>query len=137
MNGHDIALGYKGLHEVKDTSQLRKLFTQADASINIDPSNAPWCAAFINACEKLAGKNPPMKLNARSFLQYGAKIDLKNAKRGDIVIFSRGGSTWQGHVAYLDGIEPDGIIRTLGGNQSDSVSIGWYRAERLLGVRRS
>ena len=132
MVGYEIAKKYKGLHEVRDNRTLRKILT-------VDPADTAWCADFVNFCEHEVGHPGTGRLLARSFLKYGKPIELKNAKKGDIIILGRGGSAWQGHVAYLDGIEQvDGktLIRTLGGNQSNSVSISWYPIERLLGIRR-
>lgn len=135
MSGYGIALQYINLHEVKDNAKLAQFMKKYKVSIN--PATTPWCAAFINACERASGNPGNGKLNARSFLTYGRKVTSKDVRKGDIVIFSRGGSTWQGHVAYFDGFENKGrIIRTLGGNQSDKVCIGWYDARRLLGFRR-
>lgn len=135
MSGYKIAKSMIGLHEVKDNRVIKSFLKTAGVANAIDPAQTAWCAAFVNACEKAIGNAGTMQLNARSYLKYGSPVDLKNAKAGDIVVFSRGGSSWQGHVAYFDGIE-NGLIRTVGGNQSDSVSVGWYSKDRLLGVRR-
>lgn len=147
MAGYDEAKKYLGKHETKDRQFLINLFKSE--GINVDPSTTPWCAYFVNLCEKLAGNPGNGRANARSFLTYGQLVydrdkklgNLANVKRGDIVVFERGGSTWQGHVAYVDGIETgkygEKLVRTLGGNQADSVSIGWYPVSRVLGVRRA
>lgn len=137
MSGYDELKKMLGKHEVRNKKELMAwLKSEAvKGDIAIDPSTTAWCAAAVNAAERAAGNKGNGKLNARSFLTYGTPIKLKDAKKGDIVIFERGGSTWQGHVAYLDGIEGN-TIRTLGGNQSDAVTIGWYPKSRLLGIRR-
>lgn len=150
MTGHEIAYKYIGLHEAKNNEQIREFLKKysVKGDIAIDPANTAWCAAFVNACERASGNTGNGKLNARSFLTYGTMVydkdkklgNYKQAIPGDIVIFERGGSTWQGHVAYFRGFDKssDGkiLVRTLGGNQSDSVSVGWYDVRRLLGVRR-
>lgn len=143
VRGYDIAREKLGLHEVRNTHELVDFFKKnsVNGDIRIDPSRTPWCAAFVNACERAAGCKGTGSCLARSFLKYGIKVDkIEDARAGDIVIFKRGGSTWQGHVAYLDGIDKDKygntLVRTVGGNQSDSVSIGWYHLNRLIGIRR-
>jgi uncharacterized protein (TIGR02594 family) len=139
MLGIDFAKKYLKYHEVKDRTKLTEILKKYSikGDLNIDPSTTPWCAAFVNAMERAVGNPGNGKLNARSFLTYGHPIEgLKFARRGDILVFSRGGSTWQGHVTYLDAIEPNGLLRCLGGNQSDSVSVGWYPKSRLIGIRR-
>jgi len=141
MTGYEIAKSYLGYHENKNTSMLDNFIGQyLPAWKGLHVNTTAWCAAFVNACERQAGKKGTGQLNARSFLNYGTTVDLLKAQPGDIVIFSRGGSSWQGHVAYYDGLETSEgrtLIRTIGGNQSDSVSRGWYSTERLLGIRRS
>ncbi len=136
MTGYEIAKTMLGLHEVKDNAKIRQFLLKEGKDLDIDVSTTPWCAAFVNACERKAGNLGTGKLNARSFLAYGIDVPFKDVKKGDIAIFARGGSSWQGHVAYVDGIESNGLVRTLGGNQGDAVSIGWYHSDRLLAVRR-
>lgn len=140
MTGYEIAKTKLGLHENKDTADLdRYIAKYVSAWKGLHVNTTAWCAAFVNACEREAGNKGTGLLNARSFLTYGMPVKLEQAQPGDIVVFSRGGSTWQGHVAYYDGIEISNgrtLIRTIGGNQSDSVSRGWYGSERLIGIRR-
>jgi uncharacterized protein (TIGR02594 family) len=138
MTGYEWLKSHLGLHEVKDRKAIIALLRQyaEDGDILIDPSDTPWCAAIVNAAERAAENPGTGRLNARSFATYGKPVpSLKDARKGDIVVFTRGGSSWQGHVAYFDGLEGD-IIRTLGGNQSNSISYGWYKKDRLLAIRR-
>ena len=93
-----------------------------------------WCSAFVNCMIEdatlLEGTN---NVAARSWLAFGKPI--KNPVRGCIVVFSRpNNGPNSGHVAFF--LKKTGsTIRVLGGNQSDSVSIGDYPASRLLGYR--
>ena len=94
-----------------------------------------WCAAFVGAMLARSGVKPTGKLNARSYLDWGAPVERKDAKPGDVVIFERG-TGWQGHVGFL--VKDGGVlINTLGGNQSDAVNIKGYQASKLLGIRRA
>lgn len=136
-SGYNIALDYLKDHEVHDNLKLKAFFRKyaKNGDIDINPATTPWCAAFVNACERAVGKPGTGMLNARSFLKYGRIIQLHEAKRGDIVIFTRGSNSVQGHVAYFDGID-GAYIKTLGGNQNDSVCFSLYSKFRLLGIRR-
>lgn len=137
MTGYKIAKTMLGFHENKHTKQLDEFINKrVSAWKGLHVNSTPWCAAFVNACEREVGNKGTGLLNARSFVKYGQPVDIRNTKPGDIVVFSRGGSVWQGHVAYVDGVER-GLIRTLGGNQSDSVSIGWYPINRVIAIRRA
>lgn len=95
-----------------------------------------WCAAFVGAMLKKAGLAHTGKLNARSYLDWGEPVAIEDARAGDVVVFSRGNPAgWQGHVAFLVGIDGD-RIEVLGGNQANQVSIKSYPMDRLLGIRR-
>ena len=95
-----------------------------------------WCAAFVGAMLKRAGMPHTGKLNARSYMDWGEPVDLKDAKKGDVVVFTRGNPNgWQGHVAFFE--EDAGAhIKVLGGNQRNQVNVSKYPKSRLLGIRR-
>lgn len=95
-----------------------------------------WCAAFVGAMLERSGVASTRKLNARSYLDWGKPVALDDAKQGDIVVFRRGNSAWQGHVGFYNG-HGDTKITVLGGNQSNRVSNAAYPISRLLGVRRA
>jgi uncharacterized protein (TIGR02594 family) len=95
-----------------------------------------WCAAFVGAMLKRAGMKGTGKLTARSYLEWGTPVDRKDARPGDVVIFKRGNSSWQGHVAFF--VKDNGsTITVLGGNQSNAVNRKAYPAAQLLGIRRA
>lgn len=137
--GYNAALEFLNCHELHDTNRLRTFFRKysKNGDLDISPVTTPWCAAFVNACERMVGHPGTGLLNARSFLKYGVPVELKDARHGDICIFTRGSNSVQGHVAYFDSISNDGqFIRTLGGNQSDMVCFSLYSKYKLLGIRR-
>lgn len=118
---------YIGLHEVRDKEKLTKL-------LGFDPSETPWCAGFLNAIERQQGRAGTGELTARSYLKYGEAID--SPIRGDIVVFKRGNSSWEGHVAIFIH-RRNGNVYVLGGNQDNSVSLKNYPAKDVLGYRRT
>lgn len=144
MKGIEVMRKMEGWDEVNNFKQLTEFLESQshndDISINV--RTTPWCAAMINATERAAGNPGNGKLNARSFLNYGKHIELKDAKEGDIVVFERGTDGWSGHVAYY--INHGKVsIQHLGGNQwsqyrkaSDEVNIGFTPITKLLGIRR-
>jgi uncharacterized protein (TIGR02594 family) len=102
----------------------------------VEHDSVAWCAAFVGHCLEKAGLRSTRRLNARSYLDWGMPVDLADAQAGDIVVFSRGSKSWQGHVGFF--VKTAGaMIEVLGGNQSDAVSIQRYAKSRLLGVRRA
>jgi len=131
MPAHIIyASQYLNFSEKTNRSQLHRL-------TGVDPVRTEWCAAFVNAVlekNNIAGSN---SLAARSFLEWGESTD--QPQRGDIVVFTRGNSNWQGHVGfYLDTVEYNNKIyyMILGGNQDDKVSIMYYPKQLLIETRK-
>ncbi len=126
--------------EQADSQELMHLFktNSIKNDIALDPLHTPWCAAFVNLCERQAGHKGTGLVSARSFLNYGIDVPEEKAEEGDIVIFSRGNSSWQGHVTYFVRWNDDeGTVECLGGNQSDKVCIAAYPQDHILGIRRS
>ena len=130
------AASYLGFTERENRAELKE-FT------GVDPVHTEWCAAFVNAVlreSEIAGSESVSNypLTARSFLRWGTKVT--DPQPGDIVVFPRGNSSWQGHVGfYLKTIQISGVdyYMILGGNQDNKVSIVPYRASKALGIRRS
>jgi uncharacterized protein (TIGR02594 family) len=133
----DIARGYLGTREAAGPEN-NPLILQMYASVGADwveHDSVAWCAAFVGHCLERAGIRSTRKLTARSYLSFGEAVDLKDAREGDIVVFKRGNSSWQGHVAFYIA-DAGGRISVLGGNQGNAVTIAKYPKAALLGVRR-
>lgn len=102
----------------------------------VKDDSVAWCAAFVGAMLKRAGQKNTGSLLARSYLSWGEPVALADAQPGDIVVFKRGNSDWQGHVAFF--VKRDGaFLSVLGGNQRDAVNIARYPVASLIGVRRA
>lgn len=137
-NPSDYAEQYIGFHERRNREQLLEI-------LQIDPANTEWCADFVNGILALEGIpnlydiNHNYPLTARSFLQWGISISPEQIQKGDLVIFPRGNSSWQGHVGFyteskvVNGRE---YYVILGGNQSNQVGYELYKASDALDIRR-
>jgi len=127
---------YIGLQERTHRAELREL-------LEVDPVRTEWCAAFVNAILEIEGI-PSNNLHeypllARSFLDWGDKVETADIQRGDVVIFPRGTEGWKGHVGfYVDTQVVDGkeYWIVLGGNQSNEVRYDFYLPNRAIGIRR-
>jgi uncharacterized protein (TIGR02594 family) len=137
MTPYELAKKEVGTVEWAQGSNPKVLAYYRDAGHpEIKDDAVAWCAAFVGAMLKRAGIPNTGLLTARSYLKWGQPVMRKDAQTGDIVVFERGGSAWQGHVAFL--VKDNGDTMTiLGGNQRDSVSIATYKADDLLGIRRA
>ena len=121
------------MNEYQNRNQIKEL-------TGVDPVRTEWCAAFVNAILEVEGipgseSVSEYPLTARSFLSWGTPIDPQDIQKGDLVIFPRGNSSWQGHVGFFIQ-EYNGQWIILGGNQSNSVRYELYNPSRALGIRR-
>jgi len=102
----------------------------------VNDDETPWCAAFIGAMLDDAGLPHTGKLNARSYLDWGVDVDIRDALPGDVVVFWRGSpKAATGHVADYEYHTPT-LIGCLGGNQRNAVRVAEYDREQLLSIRR-
>lgn len=131
-----VALQQYGVKEMEGLNHSSTILQYAKESgfswVNDDET--PWCSIFMNWCAKQVGLERTKKANARSWLEVGETVT--NPEMGDIVIFRRGTSPIQGHVAIY--IKPNGkdFVYVLGGNQGNMVSISSYPAQSIIGYRR-
>ncbi len=103
----------------------------------VNDDETPWCAAFVGAMLKLSGYRFTGKLNARSYADTpsNTKVRERDAKPGDIVVFTRGSNGWSGHVGFFVK-QTELSILVLGGNQNNEVNERWYTKSRLIGIYR-
>lgn len=94
--------------------------------------SVPWCGLFAAIVMHLAGrpvvKDPLWALNWSKWGEDGGAPEL-----GDLVTFKRDGG---GHVGFVIGIDKEGYIHTLGGNQSDKVNIMRIALTRMHACRQ-
>ena len=129
----EAAWGYIGVRETAGkgaTAEIVGMFAKAGHA-EVSSDEVPWCAAFVGGCLKDASLPNTGSLLARSYLEYGTKLDAP--KVGAIAVFKRGAPP-SGHVAFVTGWG-NGSIRVLGGNQGDKVCEANYPLDSLLGLR--
>jgi uncharacterized protein (TIGR02594 family) len=114
-----------------ENPRIVALFRDAGhASVTKDET--AWCAAFCGACLERAGIRSTRSLMARSYLEWGARLDVP--RMGAIAVFSRGSDPALGHVGFYLG-EAGSDVVLLGGNQGNAVSVTRYPKSRLLALR--
>lgn len=128
-----VASEFVGYNEVSHRAELQEF-------MGIDPVQIEWCAAFVNSVLNTAGLSATESLLARSYTRWG--ISVAEPEPGDIMVFTRGRTAWQGHVGfYVETVRWDGVEYwvVLGGNQDQSVSYRLYPIDtpKLLAVRRA
>ena len=125
-----VASQYIDKSETKDRKELK-------AFLGVDPVKVEWCAAFANASLKRAGKEGTNSLMARSFLEYGTRVDTPQL--GDIIVFPRGENELFGHVGFYITekiIDKKLYYVILSGNQNNKVTLKLYKASNAIGMRR-
>lgn len=111
------------------------------------PDETPWCSSWLNALAWMLRLPRSKSAAARSWLEVGTPVTLRDAAPGyDVVIFERGSGPQPGpevtrgapgHVALFGGYdELTREILALGGNQGNEVSLARYPLNKLLGIRR-
>src|SRR6266513_1889172 len=96
----DTAKSHLGWQEVRDNKILREYFKKYWGH-DFNPAINPWCAVYANSVLAESGYVGTKLPNARSFLSFGKKVELKAIQPGDIMIFSRGKNSWEGHVTFF------------------------------------
>jgi uncharacterized protein (TIGR02594 family) len=96
----------------------------------IKDDETPWCAAFVGGCLEVVGIVSTRFEGARSYLQWGKRLDT--AEYGAIAVLGRAGG---GHVAFVVGRDSFDRIMLLGGNQNNAVNIAAFPTTRVLGYR--
>ena len=139
----DIAVHELGTAEIYgDNHNDRIIEYHQTTSLKATSDEVPWCASFVNWCLKKAGYQGTNSARARSFLAWGQEISLEEARRGDIVVLSRGShrnggvNPAFGHVGFFAGREQESVL-LLGGNQSNKVSLSPYPTHRIISIRRA
>jgi uncharacterized protein (TIGR02594 family) len=88
-----------------------------------------WCADFMNFVLRKAGGKGTRSRAARSFLDYGKKLD--GPRVGAIAIMSRRGAN-SGHVGVVRGTDGQGNPILVSGNHGHAVSQSIYPKGKVL-----
>jgi len=128
-------LGTKEFAGTPDNPKIIKYWNDAGLTNVADGQDeVPWCAAFVGAMLARANQPGSGGPNARSYSTWGRKI--LSPVLGCVVVFSRPPNPKQGHVGfYISSNKAERLIRIIGGNQSDSVSIADFSIDRIVSLR--
>lgn len=134
MKWLDTARDELGVSEISGKVARPRIleYFAAAGHAEVKSDETAWCSAFVNFCMEQNGIKGTMSLAARSWLRWG-----KPSKPvvGAVGIWPRGKAAWQGHVAIVEEVLSDGMVRVIGGNQGNSVSRKTYDPDKALGFR--
>lgn len=123
-----------GVREIpgkEDAPEILRYFRDA-GDTSVETEATPWCAAFLGAMLKRAGYAGTGSLLARSYLDWGDRLD--SPRFGAVAVLSRGDDPNAGHVGFVLS-DTNGKLYLLGGNQGDAVTVASFDRARLLGLR--
>jgi uncharacterized protein (TIGR02594 family) len=128
-------LGTKEFPGTPDNPRIIKYWVDANlAGVADGQDEVPWCAAFVGSMLHRANQQGSGKANARSYSTWGR--NLLSPVLGCVVVLSRPPNAWQGHVGfYVSSDRAKRLIRIIGGNQSDSVSVADFSIDRIVSLR--
>ena len=116
---HFVAMNELGVHEVSGgVAEARILDYTAHTQLDAQSDEVPWCSSFANYVVDTAGFQGTGSAAAASWREWGVR--LEQPILGCLVV-------WEHHVTFCD--HPDvsnGIVRCLGGNQSDAVKVSRF-----------
>lgn len=131
---------YIGTVEVKGTKHNPKIlaltvkaFAATGKKSWIHNDEIPWCGSYLGgvfAESGLGHKIPKEFYRAREWESAGTK--LTRPAYGCVVTFTRDGG---GHVGIVVGKTKAGMLKVLGGNQSDAVNIADFDPKRVTSYR--
>ena len=128
-----IARSYLGLKEIGVTNKHPTIDAWAKTLSGKWLIGQPWCGPFMAQVFKEAGlstKVPKEFFRAKAWESAGTKLD--KPAYGCVVTFTRDGG---GHVGIVVGKTKSGMLKVLGGNQSNAVTIQDFDPKRVTSYR--
>ena len=128
-----IARSYLGLTELGSTNKHPTIDVWAKSLSGKWLIGQAWCGTFMAQVFKEAGlstKVPKEFFRAKAWEAAGTKLD--KPAYGCVVIFTRDGG---GHVGFVVGKTKSGMLKVLGGNQSNAVTIQDFDPKRVTSYR--
>lgn len=129
-----IARGELGTKEIKGSQHNPRILEYLKTVGLGSNDETPWCAAFAAWCLKNSGQSiAGITGMAKSFATASSMKKISKLEYGAIVVYSRGTNSTSGHVGFCVGTK-GGRILTLGGNQSDAVTVGGQPSVKLHAI---
>ena len=128
-----VARSYIGLSEIKASNRHPTIDAWAKTLSGKWLLGQPWCGTFGAQVFKEAGlehKIPKEFFRAKAWENAGTKLD--KPAYGCVVTFTRDGG---GHVGFVVGKTKTGMLKVLGGNQSNAVNIADFDPKRVTAYR--
>jgi len=130
----DNARFFIGLNEAKDgdgdREEIKKMHKSAKQQFGPDTA---WCASFVSYVLQKSGVKISGSVRAKDFLNKGEKINKEELKKGDVIVYDRGGV--KGHIGFFTGKYKGNIPIIIAGNTSSEVK-EYAEKMPIVGYRR-
>ena len=132
----DIAAGMVGKTMSQNSDEIKGFISNGGVGLN--PSADAWCAAFVNSALAQSGVKGTDNQVANGFQTWGTEVPANSAKKGDVVIITRGKGAGEtgGHVGLATGNVDGNKIEIIAGNTSKSVKQYYVPIDQVM-VRRA
>src|ERR1035437_321509 len=134
---HEVFVQELGVHETPGLAATARIIEyDSHTTLKATSDEIAWCSSLANFAADIAGFPGMHSAAARSWQDYGVHLDLPIV--GCIVVFNRHDikNPSAAHVACCDSADiANGIIRVIGGNQSDAVTVARFHIEDVLSYR--
>lgn len=136
----DRAVALLGTSEVAgsvDNPTIVQFFAEVGQDWIKDDETA-WCAAFAGTMLKRSGYKIPVGIETVRAKAYNEDVGTKvtTPKYGDIVLLNYGNKGIIDHVSFYVEDLGNGLVKCLGGNQSDKVKYSNFKKEDIVGYYR-
>lgn len=136
----DRAVALLGTSEVAgsvDNPTIVQFFAEVGQDWIKDDETA-WCAAFAGTMLKRSGYSIPDGIETVRARAYNETVGTKvtTPKYGDIVLLNYGNKGVIDHVSFYVEDLGNGLVKCLGGNQSDKVKYSNFKKEDIVGYFR-
>lgn len=134
-----VAAAELGVHEIPGVAANPRVLEYLRTCPNLPASmrasdETANCSAFVNWCLMRAGIHGTNSASARSWLNWGVKLD--EPKLGCVVVLSYDvAGPKAGHVGMFTRFQSAKALHLLGANQGDRVCGRDYDVARVLGYR--
>lgn len=128
-----------GRNETNNKAQIDQYAKDVgQAWFTTTPTIEAWCAMFAGSHLKRHGYRIPEGIATVRAAEYDQRIATKVTKPqyGDLVLLNYGGKGPVDHVTFYIDTLTNGLVKCLGGNQSDSVKYSNFKAADVHGYYR-
>lgn len=125
-------IGITEIKGPKHNARILQMFKDAGFA-GIKEDETAWCAAALGSWLKRAGIKPSGSLLARSYEEWGQRLD--KPMLGAIGVLRRlNGQAWQGHTGLIVAANPS-FVWMVSGNANNRVGIDAYNRHRFTAIR--